>query len=193
MPEIISIFPASATAGDLDLDLTVMGQNFVNGATVRWNGLDLPTTFGSSSLLTATLGSAQLALAGRFEVTAGNPGGSLTSTGVPFVVVNPVPEIASLSPQSAPQSGPWFTLVVTGANFVDGVTVLWNGQPCVTSYESSSRLTARIEPGALTEARTVSVVVYNPEPGAQVSAAAYFTVEPSAQVFLPFALQSWSP
>jgi len=129
----------------------------------------------------------------RFEITVDNPGSTITSPGVPFVVLNPVPEIISLSPQSVQQNGTWFTLVVTGVNFVDGATVLWNGQPCVTTYESSSRLTARIEPDALAEARMVSVVVYNPEPGGRISNTVLFTVEPSAQVFLPFALQSWSP
>ncbi len=184
MPVIESIVPALATAGDTGLTLSITGKNFVSGGTARWNGVDLPTTFLSSSLLTATLSSAQLITAGIFEVTASDPVSGLVSTGVPFTVINPVPEIANLSPQSTVQGSPWFTLVVTGSNFVEGATVLWNGQPCVTNYQSGSRLTARIEANFITEARTISVVVYNPEPGGQVSSAASFTVNPSAQAFL---------
>ena len=44
-----------------------------------------------------------------------------------FVVSNPVPAIASISPSNATRGGPALTLTVNGSNFVSGAAVQWNG------------------------------------------------------------------
>src|SRR5205807_6465740 len=53
--------------------LTVNGTNFVNGATVNWNGTPLSTTFVSSTQLTATVPASLIATAGTASITATNP------------------------------------------------------------------------------------------------------------------------
>ena len=62
-----------------DFTLVVTGQKFVSGAVVTFGGTFLPTTFVSSTELTAT-GTATSAQAGTVQVTVINPDpGSLTS------------------------------------------------------------------------------------------------------------------
>ncbi|MGQ9829606.1 MAG: IPT/TIG domain-containing protein, partial [Roseiflexus sp.] len=58
------------------------GANFVNGAVVRWNGNDRPTTVVSSTQLTATISAADVATAGTASVTVVNPapGGGASGT-----------------------------------------------------------------------------------------------------------------
>ena len=73
VPTISSLSPASATAGGTGFTLTVNGSGFVNGAAVRWNGADRPTTFVSDTQLTATIPAADIATAGTASVTVFNP------------------------------------------------------------------------------------------------------------------------
>lgn len=62
----------------------------------------------------------------------------------------PVPLITFFSPVSVRPGGPDFTLTVYGANFVNGVSVVnWTGTALVTTFVSSTQLTAAV-PAALT-------------------------------------------
>ena len=56
VPTVSSISPSSVTAGGAGFTLSVNGSNFTNGATVRWDGNDRPTSFVSSAQLTAAEG-----------------------------------------------------------------------------------------------------------------------------------------
>jgi hypothetical protein len=86
VPVLSSISPSSATAGSAALTLSLSGSNFVSGAIVNWNGSALPTTFVSSSGLSASVGQSLLANAGTASVNVTNPApgggtsGSLTFT-----------------------------------------------------------------------------------------------------------------
>ena len=65
-------------------------------------------------------------------------------------VAIPVPSMTFLSPVSAPPGGADFTLIVNGANFVNGISVVnWSGTPLATRFVSHSQLTATV-PAALT-------------------------------------------
>ncbi|ABQ89655.1 beta strand repeat-containing protein [Roseiflexus sp. RS-1] len=72
-PTISSISPATAVAGSGGFTLTITGTNFVNGAVVRWNGSPRPTTFVSSTQLTAAIPASDIATAGTANVTVFNP------------------------------------------------------------------------------------------------------------------------
>ena len=54
-PTVSGLSPSSATVGGASFTLTVHGNNYVNGSTVRWNGSNRQTTFVSGSQLTATI------------------------------------------------------------------------------------------------------------------------------------------
>jgi hypothetical protein len=73
VPTITAINPSSAVAGSGGFTLTITGTNFVNSSVVRWNGSDRPTTFVSSTQLTAAIPASDVATAGTANVTVFNP------------------------------------------------------------------------------------------------------------------------
>ena len=89
-PAIAAISPSSVAAGSPAFTLTVTGSNFVSGATVSWNGAARPTTFVSTTQLTAAIGAADVATAGTATVTVRNPDGR-TSSAVTFTIAGTCP------------------------------------------------------------------------------------------------------
>lgn len=89
VPVITSISPSSRTAGSGAFTLTVNGSNFVNGATVRWNGSNRTTTFVNSGQLTAAINAGDILSPGSANVTVFNPapGGGTSNTVV--LTINP--------------------------------------------------------------------------------------------------------
>jgi hypothetical protein len=82
-PSLSSTTPNSANAGGAAFTLTATGTNFVSGSTINWNGSPLTTTFMSSTQLTATVPSANIAVAGSANITVFTPapgGGTTTAT-----------------------------------------------------------------------------------------------------------------
>ena len=88
-PTTTSLSPASAMAGNPDFTLTVNGANFFPGATVRWNGMDKPTTFVSSINLGASISAADIAAAGTASVTVLNPGPNGATSNSQTFTINP--------------------------------------------------------------------------------------------------------
>ncbi len=72
-PVITTLGPNQKKALSPAFVLTVNGSGFVNGATVYWNGVALPTTFVNGTRLTAQVGGPQLALGTTVGVTVRNP------------------------------------------------------------------------------------------------------------------------
>ena len=77
-PALSSLSPNSATAGGPAFTLTVDGSNFVSGAAVRWNGAARPTTFVSSTRVTAAISQADIGSAQTAQVTVANPNGAVS-------------------------------------------------------------------------------------------------------------------
>lgn len=82
---------------------------------------------------------------------------------------NPVPQLTNLSPNAASVGGAAFTLTVNGTGFLNGATVLWNGQARPTTFVSATQLTAAIPDTDLANAGTANVTVTNPAPGGGTS------------------------
>jgi hypothetical protein len=93
--------------------------------------------------------------------------------------MNGVPATFSLTPASTTAGSGGFTLTVTGANFVPGSVVRWNGSDRTTTFVSSTQLTATITAADVASAGTRSVTVFNPAPGGGLSNAQTFTVNAS--------------
>jgi hypothetical protein len=179
---LTSLSPSSASAGGPAFTLNVNGTDFVSGATVRWNGANRTTTFVSSTQLSAAIPATDIATAGTAQVTALNPGASV-SNALPFTITGappaPVPaKLTSLSPSSASAGGPAFTLNVNGTDFVSGATVRWNGANRTTTFVSSTQLSAAISATDIATAGTAQVTALNP--GASVSNALPFTITGTA-------------
>lgn len=79
---------------------------------------------------------------------------------------NAVPLVNQLRPASIAPGGSGFTLTVTGANFVPGATVNWNGSPRATTFISWDKITASITSADVAHAGTAEVTVTNPGPSA---------------------------
>ncbi|QQS47372.1 MAG: hypothetical protein IPM66_01530 [Acidobacteriota bacterium] len=179
VPTIASLSPSSAIEGGAAFELTVNGTGFVDGAVVRWNGQDRTTTFVSATQLKAAIPAADIATAGTAQVTVFNPapgGGGLNALTFTIIAPNPVPTIASLSPNSAIEGGAAFELTVNGTGFVDGAVVRWNGQDRTTTFVSATQLKAAIPAGDIATAGTAQVTVFNPAPGGGASNALTFTI-----------------
>jgi hypothetical protein len=89
---------------------------------------------------------------------------------------NPVPTITSISPNSAMEGGPAFTLTVYGTNFISSSVVRWNGSDRTTTFISGTEVRASISANDIASPGSASVTVYNPPPGGGTSNPATFTI-----------------
>jgi uncharacterized protein (DUF1800 family) len=87
VPVLSAIAPNSISIGTFQI--TVTGSSFVNGAVISFGGQSLPTTFVSSTQLTAT-GTAVAGQVGSVPVTVVNPNpGTITSDALTALVTQP--------------------------------------------------------------------------------------------------------
>jgi hypothetical protein len=91
-------------------------------------------------------------------------------------LLNPTPVLTGISPSSTNLGS--FSITVTGTEFVSGAQVILNGATLVTTFVSSTELTAT---GNATNAGSYSVTVENPDPGHSSSNAVNLVVNGSAQ------------
>ncbi|MEJ2737510.1 MAG: hypothetical protein P8189_28795, partial [Anaerolineae bacterium] len=73
VPVLNSISPASAEADSGELALTVTGSDFISESKVRWNDVDLETTYVSETELSATVPGSSLASVQTAQVTVFTP------------------------------------------------------------------------------------------------------------------------
>ncbi len=97
-------------------------------------------------------------------------------SGAPTHTTNPVPQIASLSPNNTAAGEAAFTLIVTGTGFISGSVVRWNSADRTTTFVGSSQLTATISANDIAVSGTFQVTVFNPSPGGGTSNALTFTI-----------------
>ena len=97
VPTIVSLSPASVVSGAGDTLLTVTGTGFFSDSVVRWDGMDLATSYNSPTQLTATIPAANLASVTMNSVTVATPdvgGGTKQSSESVFTVSSPtVPQL----------------------------------------------------------------------------------------------------
>ncbi len=186
-PTLTSISPNSVLAGSPAFIITVTGTNFIPQSKVRWNGVDLATSYVSATTLTAIVPAANvtvaLAVPANISVFSPAPGGG-TTTSLPFTVNNPVPVSGTLSSASifAGSSG---TIDVNGSGFVPGAIVYLNGRPCPTRYISGTRVSFDYLAVDIACAGVYTIRVINPTPGGGTSGAITLTVAPVISALNP--------
>ncbi len=191
-PTVSSLSPNSAAAGSGAFTLTVNGANFVAASKVLWNGIERPTAFVSATQLTAQISAADLAAQGTAQVAVTTPGVG-ASGNLPFTITPPPlppPVLSALTPNSANVGSAAFVLTVTGANFVNGAIVYWNGTARATSFTSATQLLAQISAADLAVAGVANVTVGNPN-GA-LSNALPFTINRSCSYSVSATMQTFS-
>ncbi|MDH4055272.1 MAG: hypothetical protein OEV58_07830 [Gammaproteobacteria bacterium] len=190
-PNLASISPNSATEGGSAMVVTAIGSNFVPGSVVRWNGADRVTTYLSSTQLLVDVFADDIAVPGAASVSVFNPGpGGGTSAARSFTVnpastSNPVPVLASMSPDTATEGGSAFSLTVFGSNFVPDSVVQWNGANRLTTYVSSTQLQAAVTSADISVNGSATVGVFTPGPGGGTSAGRTFTILDSGTATTP--------
>jgi hypothetical protein len=102
----------------------------------------------------------------------------LALTGFTLRTVNPLPNLASLSPGSAKVGASDFTLKISGSAFVPESTARWNGSGRVTIFVSSTELLVRVLSSDLVAAGTAQITVFNPTPGGGLSNPLTLVVNP---------------
>ena len=181
-----SLNPSSAVAGSPAFTLTVNGGGLnsliFSGAVVQWNGTPLTTTYVSSTQVAAQVPASLIAAAGTASVTIVNPGASPSNALVFTIVPASPPALTSLSPISATVGSSALTLTISGSNFMQEATVLWNGSSLGTTFVSSTQLTAQVTANLLSAAGSATITVL--EPGIPASNALTFTVSPPSAATL---------
>ncbi len=163
--------PNMITAGGGAFTLTATGSGFVTQSVLLWNGSMRPTTYISSTQLTAQISANDIVNGGIVVVTISNlSAGSGTSNAVNFLI-RPygIPVINHLSPASVLAGGGAFILSATGSGFVTQSVLLWNGSVRSTTYISSTQLTAQISANDIVKAGTVPITVSNSSAGGGTS------------------------
>jgi hypothetical protein len=178
-PTISGLSPSSKFVGDGAFTLTVTGANFVQGAVVRWDGVDRPTNYVNGFQLTASIPISDIDETGEFAVIVVNPAtaGAQESGPATFKVNNPTPIISSVTPAVAIAGDADTTITVLGNGFVPVSVVQFNGVDLKTTFSSSTQLKAVIPEANLATAGTFTIAVFNPEPVGGSSGALTFTVE----------------
>jgi hypothetical protein len=184
VPSIDTLGPVSAAAGGTAFTLTINGNGFINSSAVQWNGANRPTSFVSSTKLTAQISVADIAQPGQAGVAVVNPGpGGGASNAATFDIAapgqNPTPSITTISPgqiMTDAASATDITLVVSGENFIPGSQAQWNGSNRPTAYVSATQLRLTVTAADLAAGGQGSVTVRNPGPGGGESNTATFTI-----------------
>jgi hypothetical protein len=179
-PALTSVSPNSIFVDSSATTITINGSGFVQDeSTATLNGSPLTVTYVSATELQATLPSSLLAATGALTLELSNPApGGGTSSDASVNVVNPVPQLSSVAPTSALAGSPDTTLSVSGASFIPGSVVNWNGTPLATTYGSATSLSAVIPAADLTSAQTATIAVVTPGPGGGTSSGVTFTITP---------------
>jgi len=195
-PTLSSLSAISAAAGSTPFLVSISGSNFVNGATVRVNGNNQTTIYGSSTSLGFLPTTQELASPGTWVVTVINPSPSQGfSNSLTFTVTgtNPAPTINILSPSTIAAGSAAFTLNVYGSNFAPNSIVQWGGTARSTTFLSSQQLAAIINAADIAAAGPVAVTVFSPMPGGGTSSPITFTVGSSSQGTLTAQAVNGSP
>jgi hypothetical protein len=177
-PELTKLTPLSVLAGAGATSLDVSGASFVSGSKIVFGGTELTTTFNSSTSLHATIPSDLLVSSGAVPVTvvSPDPGGGPSSP-ISFTVANPGAAVSNINPSAAFVGSAAFDMTVVGSGFVNGSTVLFNGNALTTTYQSDTTLKASVPATSLTAASDgFPIAVSNPPPGGGVSSPVAFKV-----------------
>jgi len=185
VPTLSSLSPTSADAGDPEFTLSVRGANFLPVSKIRWNGQERPTTYISSSRLSAIISAADLANAGRAEVTvfSPEPGGG-ASQPLAFTInvkENPAPVLLVLEPASVVAASPEFTLTVRGQKFVQASVIRWSNEDLPTTFVSASELKTTVQASLIAKAGLAQISVFSPTPGGGTSSRLSFQIKPNSE------------
>ncbi len=127
--------------------VALLGDNFIQGAKVFWDGKSIPVDYRSKNrvLLLLDLRTADI---GAHKVKLQNPGGNETKEQLFQVDEVPKPVLSALTPKSG-TAGQTVTLNIKGSGFVIGAKAYFNNKPLNTKYIEMTSLSAQTSLGGL--------------------------------------------
>ena len=175
--QAFQIQPSGASA------LSVLGSNLVKGSRIKLNGMPLETASGDGSSLAALVPPEIFAKAGNYIVSVETPDGRSTNT-LAWVVLpktGPAPEIRTIHPDTT-VAGKGFNVQpngisamgMTGANFLPGAKILFNGKELETSFGGLDQLGVIVPSTEFAKPGKIKITVKNPD--GKLSPAKDFTV-----------------
>ena len=188
LPHITSISPSSALAAtSATVTVFVTGSNFVPQSVATLNGMNLPTTFESTTSIEASVDGNDLIAPGTEEIAILNPApGGGVSNQLPLSILNPIPTITSVTPSSVQAGAVATTIAVAGTGFVSQfTTVTLNGAPLPTTVTSTTAASVSLTIGDLAFGGVNQIAVVNPAPGGGTSVTKTFAVNPTHLLGLP--------
>ncbi len=158
-PTLLSVTPnpIAFNAGPTDED--VEGENFYPESVVRLDGVDQVTEYVSPTLLRFEFTPSVVTTRSVtvFNPTAGGGGGESDPVTLTVTVA-----LDSMNITTATRRDNGFNEVVTGAGFVNGTSIVrLNGAPLVTTFLSSTQLSAAVPASALSTAGTKLITVFH--------------------------------
>ena len=154
---LTALSPASASVGSAAFVLTVTGTGFASGASIKWNGTSLTTTYISATQLSATIPAADLTAATTASITVANPSGAATAALAFSVLAGPV--ISSTTPSIVTAGGPAFTMTVTGSGFRSSDIVRMGASYPATTYVTPTTLQVAVPASYIATGQFLSVMV----------------------------------
>jgi uncharacterized protein (TIGR03437 family) len=182
LPAISVPLPSLVYSGVGGFTLTLAGSGFIPGCVIRWNGVDLITTFLSALSVSAVIPANLVTGNGNIDVVVFSPapGGGISQTFTVRIVsapaTNPLPVVTSFFPGSWTAGALDFILQVSGTGFVPGSTVFINGRAHTATFVSDLLLWVNMTLADSALAGSLQVTVSNPLPGGGVSPALLFSV-----------------
>jgi trimeric autotransporter adhesin len=190
LPVLQSLSPSTATAGSSQTLVTLNGTGFLANSAVKVNGLIRAANYVSSTQLTMTLSSTELANPASIQITVANSGpGGGTSSGVNFSVTGaPTPiTIISMSPSLVPSGFGDFDIFVRASGITYNTQASWNGSTRVTYGINplNGYLFVSINASDVLTAGSAQIVLFDSVTGASSA--------PKAFAIVPMAILSVSP
>jgi hypothetical protein len=165
----------SVPAGTYTAPQTVAITDATPGATIDYS------TDGGTTMIQYTV-PIVVSSSETLEAIATAPGYSSSATATAAYTIsnlaNPASVINGLSPAFTSAGGAAFTLTVTGSGFTIGSTVYWSTSSLMTTYVSTTQLTAQVPATDIaTGGNTVGITVQTPSPGGGTSNSFQFEVD----------------
>ncbi len=178
-PAISSISPNTGAIGG-GTRISVSGSNFAPGAVLTLDGLAATNIVVSGGTISAD---APAHSAGAVDVVVTNPDGQsgtlvggFSYVGLPSFSDTLAPQVGGLDPASGPVDG-GTTVVITGANFSNGLQVTFDGAPVASVSVIDSNTLSVMTPAHA--AGAVDIRVVNPNGKQALVAAGYEFTSPS--------------
>lgn len=170
-PTITWVSPNSViayTGSNVPQQINFSGSGFAPNATVQANGVPVSVVSQTVTSVLISLPASFFAAPGSISIVVSNPGTPVVSSNTAVITVTgPAAASFTVSPNSAPAGSPDTTITLTGTGFYSDSVVSWNNTQLVTTYVSSSSVTAVMPAFLLSGFAQASISVSTPEDSVQ--------------------------